>query len=53
MSNNPVIGEPVPGQPNPELRRISGPQKIFILFIAIGFIWSGCWPTCQTATPFR
>jgi hypothetical protein len=35
---NPVIGEPVPGQPNPELERISGPQRLFLLFIAVGFI---------------
>jgi hypothetical protein len=35
---NPVIGEPVLGQPNPELERISGPQKLFLLFIAVGFI---------------
>jgi hypothetical protein len=35
---DPFVGEPVVGQPNPELERISGPQKLFILFIAIGFI---------------
>lgn len=31
------IGTPMVGQPNPELERISGPQKLFLLFIAIGF----------------
>jgi hypothetical protein len=25
-------------QPNPELERISGPQKLFLLFIVVGFI---------------
>jgi hypothetical protein len=36
--SDPVIGERVVGQSNPELERISGPQKFFMLFIAIGFI---------------
>ena len=35
---DPIIGEPVVGQTNPELERISGPKKFFVLFIAIGFI---------------
>lgn len=35
---DPVIGEPVPGQPNPQLERISGPQKLFLLFIAVGLL---------------
>ena len=35
---DPIIGEPVVGQTNPELERISGPQKFFMLFIAVGFI---------------
>ena len=38
QSFNPVIGEPVLDQPNPELERISGPQKLFLLFIVVGFI---------------
>lgn len=28
---DPIIGEPVVGQPNPELERISGPPKLFML----------------------
>jgi hypothetical protein len=28
----------MPGQPNPELERISGPQKLFLFFIAVGFL---------------
>lgn len=28
----------MPGQPNPELEHVSGPQKLFLLFIAVGFI---------------
>jgi hypothetical protein len=35
--SDPIIGEPVPGLPNPELERTSGPQKLFLLFIAVGF----------------
>ena len=35
---NPIIGEPVVGQTNRELERISGPQKLFMLFIAVGFM---------------
>jgi hypothetical protein len=28
----------VPGQPKSELERISGPQKLSLLFIAVGFV---------------
>jgi hypothetical protein len=28
----------MPGQPNPELDHVSGAQKLFLLFIAVGFI---------------
>jgi hypothetical protein len=28
----------MPGQPNPELEHVSGTQKLFLLFIAVGFI---------------
>ena len=38
MLNNQIIGEPVLGQRNPELERISGPQMLFMLFIAVGFV---------------
>ncbi|WP_158081499.1 hypothetical protein [Nitrobacter vulgaris] len=36
--SSPTVGEPVPGQPNPELERISGSQKLSLLFIAVGFV---------------
>jgi len=26
------------GKPNPELERVGGPQKVFLLFIAVGFL---------------
>jgi hypothetical protein len=29
---------PMPGQPNPELERVSAPQKVFLLFIVVGFL---------------
>ncbi|MDR6302744.1 cell division protein FtsL [Nitrobacter vulgaris] len=29
---------PVPGEPNPELGKIGGPQKAMLLMIAVGFI---------------
>jgi hypothetical protein len=29
---------PMPGQPNPQLEHVSGAQKLFLLFIAVGFI---------------
>ncbi|WP_165475277.1 hypothetical protein [Nitrobacter sp. Nb-311A] len=35
---DPIIGEPVAGEPNPELERVSGPQKVFVFLIAVGFI---------------
>ena len=39
MSNyETLIGEPQAGEPNPELERISGSQKVFILFIAAGLM---------------
>ena len=29
---------PMVGKPNPELERVSGPQKLFLLFMAVGII---------------
>ena len=29
------------GKPNPELERISGPQKVMLLFVAVGFVLIG------------
>jgi hypothetical protein len=53
--SDPIIGEPVPGLPNPELERISGPQKLSMLFIAVGFITLvgllACLP--DVAAPFK
>jgi hypothetical protein len=53
--SSPVIGEPVPGQPNPELERINGPQKLFMLFIAVGFVSLVALLAYlpELATPFR
>jgi hypothetical protein len=28
----------MPGQPNPDLEHVSGAQKLFLCFIAIGFL---------------
>jgi hypothetical protein len=35
---DPIIGTPLPGQPNPELEHVSNPQKLFMFLIAVGFI---------------
>lgn len=34
----PEFLSPMVGKPNPELGRVSGPQKVFLLFIAVGFL---------------
>jgi hypothetical protein len=33
-----IIGQPVVGQPNPELEHVSGPQRVMLLMIAVGFV---------------
>lgn len=37
-SFDPFIGDPKVGEPNPELDRFRGPQKLFIIFIAAGLL---------------
>lgn len=36
--SDPLIGDPEVGKPNPELGRVTGVQKVMLLFIVVGLI---------------